>query len=67
MKLFWKDVHKFKMMGTRYGFSDIEEITVKIDDWQDIMEALDELLKLRTENKKLKKEIKESLKNENNY
>ena len=44
-------------MGTRYGF-DIKEITIKADDWQDIIEALDELLKLRTENKKLKKELK---------
>lgn len=57
MKLFCKDVQRFKMMGTRYGF-DIKEITVKADDWQDIIEALDELLKLRTENKKLKKELK---------
>ena len=57
MKLFREDVQKFKMMGTRYGF-DIKEITIKADDWQDIIEALDELLKLRAENKKLKKELK---------
>ena len=57
MKLFREDVQRFKMMGTRYGF-DIKEITIKADDWQDIIEALDELLKLRAENKKLKKELK---------
>ena len=57
MKLFREDVQRFKMMGTRYGF-DIKKITIKADDWQDIIEALDELLKLRAENKKLKKELK---------
>ncbi|MCI7023580.1 MAG: hypothetical protein MR964_05070 [Campylobacter sp.] len=58
MKLFSKDVQRFKMMGTRYGLSSIKEITIKADDWQDILGALDELLKLRAENKKIKKDLK---------